>query len=235
MELRFLNSITKSEKEMSRSQEGPDGFRPSGDGAQVSRRGFLKGAGVTAATFGAAGPAGPLAAAAAVSRADEVTILGLEPAEITLTINGIDRRVAVEPSTTLLDCLRDRLDTTGSKRVCNRGFCGACSVIIDGRTVNSCSYLAVDAVGKSITTIEGIEGADGKLAPIQEAFIACDATQCGFCTPGMIVACHNLLAHEPKPTRDQVKEGISGNICRCGTYQNIFEAVEMVVSKGGAK
>ena len=135
---------------------------------------------------------------------------------------------------TLLDVVRDRLDLTGTKRVCDRGSCGACTMMVEGIAVNSCSMLAIDADGKEITTIEGISNGD-QLTPLQEAFIECDALQCGFCTPGMVVACTALLKSNPSPTRAEIAEGIAGNICRCGTYQNIFEAVEQAARKGGGR
>ena len=202
------------------------------DGSHLNRRGFLKGAGLTAAAVTVTGKA----AIGGIHQDGEVTILGPGPTSMKLRINGADYVVNAEPFATLLDVLRDWLDLTGSKRVCNRGFCGACTVHVNGRTVNACSMLAIDAVRQDIRTIEGIAGADGELAPIQQAFIDCDATQCGFCTPGMIMACTGVLERNPKPSRDEVRAGISGNICRCGTYQNIFEAVDQASGQvGGGK
>ena len=142
-----------------------------------------------------------------------------------LTVNGVAHLVTVEPRVTLADALRDRIGLTGTKVVCGRGACGACTVLMDGKTVCSCLVLAQEASGKSITTIEGL-AADGKLTPLQEAFIAADALQCGFCTSGMILSAKALLDHEPKPTRKAIREAVSGNLCRCGTYNHVFEAVE---------
>ena len=209
---------------MSRSKPADD------SGAKFSRRGFLKGAGVTAAAVGIQGPG-----AIADTQDEELTILGPGPTPMRLEINGREYVVNAEPSTTLLDLLRDRLDMTGSKRVCNRGFCGACTVRLDGKTVNACSTLAIDAVGKKVATIEGEAGPNGELSELQQAFVKCDALQCGYCTPGMVMASAALLDKNPSPNRDEIKDGIAGNICRCGTYQNIFEAVESCAKKGGGK
>jgi aerobic-type carbon monoxide dehydrogenase small subunit (CoxS/CutS family) len=145
---------------------------------------------------------------------------------LTLHVNGKDHKVSVEPRVTLLRALRNELDLTGPKEVCSRGACGACGVQIDGVLVPSCMTLAVDACsGQKITTIEGLADGD-KLHPIQAAFVKHDALQCGFCTPGMIMACKTLLDKEKNPTLTQIKKGLSGNICRCGTYNRIFAAVQ---------
>jgi aerobic-type carbon monoxide dehydrogenase small subunit (CoxS/CutS family) len=133
-------------------------------------------------------------------------------------------KLKVEPATTLLEALRIQLGLTGSKEVCDRGACGACSVLMDGKIVNSCLTLAVDAVGTQLTTVEGL-AKDGKLDPIQEAFVRHDAMQCGYCTPGFVVASRALLNAKPKPTLEEIKHYLSGNICRCGTYGNMFNAV----------
>lgn len=148
---------------------------------------------------------------------------------IDLRINGEIRSLRVEPRTTLLDALRNHLDLTGSKLVCDRGTCGACTVFLDGKVVTSCMVLAVDAVGREITTIEGLARVDGErveLDPVQTAFIECDALQCGFCTPGFIMATKAVLDANPGATLEQVKDGIAGNLCRCGTYNHIFEAAD---------
>ena len=210
-------------EDQGRSEREPKSF------GAVSRRGFLKGAGVTVAAVGVLGPA---EAAAARARAGSVTIVGPEAVEIKLKINGETRALKVEPWMTLLDTLRDNLDLTGAKRVCNRGTCGACTVHLDGRHVNSCQVLAIDCVGREITTIEGLSKG-GELTPLQRAFVECDALQCGFCTPGMVMACTAVLAKTPKPTRDEIVEGIAGNICRCGTYDNIIDAVKLASGQGG--
>jgi len=130
----------------------------------------------------------------------------------------------VEPRVTLLDALRDRLDLTGAKKVCDRGTCGSCTVIMDGDPVYSCNVLAVEAQGKAITTVEGL-GSPEKLHPMQAAFVNNDAQQCGFCTPGFVVACKAFLDKHPNPTREQVERGLGGNLCRCGTYVGVTQAV----------
>jgi xanthine dehydrogenase YagT iron-sulfur-binding subunit len=153
---------------------------------------------------------------------------------ITLSINGRDHTLSVEPRTTLLDALRDRLDLTGAKKVCDRGTCGACTVLQDGRPVYSCTILAIDAQGSKITTIEGL-GTPERLSPVQAAFVRNDAQQCGFCTPGFVVACTALLERTPQPTPEQLRLGLGGNLCRCGTYAGIKQAVAEAATmmKGG--
>lgn len=147
-----------------------------------------------------------------------------------LTINGQTVRVQVEPRTTLLDALRDGrrpndqpVDITGAKKVCDRGTCGACTVLLDGQPVYACSLLALDAVGHDVWTVEGSGAA---LATVQQAFVEHDALMCGFCTPGFVVAATALLERNPRPTQAEIRHALDGNICRCGTYARIFEAVE---------
>ena len=142
-----------------------------------------------------------------------------------LTVNGTAHRLTLEPRVVLVDALREHLGLTGTKSVCGRGACGACTVLLDGETVCSCLTLAHEVSGRSITTIEGV-AADGKLAPIQEAFVAADALQCGFCTSGMVLSCKRLLDRKRRPTREEIRDAVSGNLCRCGTYPHVFEAVE---------
>ena len=145
------------------------------------------------------------------------------PVAIELRINGTARKLTVEPRTTLLSALRNRLDLTGTKEVCDRGACGACTVHVDGRAVNSCLMLALDARGHDIRTIEGLaKGAT--LDPVQEAFIEKDALMCGFCTPGMVMAVRALLDTNPSPSLDDVRGATAGNLCRCGTYPKVVEA-----------
>lgn len=193
----------------------------------VSRRSFIQTVGVSAvgaATTGAVQAAERANIAERRGRGDDVPLLGADPAPMMLRINGKDLKAQVEPSTTLLDALRWSLGMTGTKEVCDRGACGACSVLVDGKVINSCMMLAVDAVGREITTIEGVAQGD-HLDPLQESFIRHDALQCGFCTPGLIIAGRALLNEIPKPNMQQVRSGLCGNLCRCGAYTNVFNAV----------
>jgi xanthine dehydrogenase YagT iron-sulfur-binding subunit len=148
------------------------------------------------------------------------------PAKITisLTVNDIEREVAVAPWTTLLDALRDHLDLTGTKKGCDHGQCGACTVLVDGRRIVSCLTLAVMKNGAKVTTIEGL-AKDGVLHPVQQAFIDHDAFQCGYCTPGQICSAVGLIAEGKAKTADEIRELMSGNICRCGAYPNIVAAI----------
>lgn len=145
--------------------------------------------------------------------------------QITLKVNGGVHQLLVEPRQTLLDVLREELGLTGTKKACNLGSCGCCTVLMDGKPVLSCLILAIDAQGKAILTIEGIADRD-RLHPIQQAFIDHNAFQCGFCTPGMILAAKALLDENPRPTEDEIREGISGNLCRCTGYDQIVEAIK---------
>jgi carbon-monoxide dehydrogenase small subunit len=143
---------------------------------------------------------------------------------ITLTVNGGQRSLSVAPAVTLLDMLRWDLDLTGSKKCCAVAECGACTVLMDGRSVNSCLVLAVEADGVDVVTVEGLE-TDGRLDPVQEAFLEHGAVQCGFCIPGMVVSARFLLNANPRPTSAEVREGLSGNLCRCAGYNQIVRAV----------
>ena len=143
---------------------------------------------------------------------------------IHLTVNGIEREVDVAESSTLLDFVRDDLHLTGTKECCDVGECGACTVLVEGRAVNSCLVLAAEIDGRDMTTIEGL-GEKGTLSRLQDAFLAYGAVQCGFCIPGQVMAAHHLLQRNPHPTLDEVKEGLSGNLCRCGGYVQICDAV----------
>ena len=142
---------------------------------------------------------------------------------VTLTVNGREQEVLAEPRRTLLDLLRKDLGLRGTKKGCDEGTCGACTVLVDGRPVYSCMVLAVDCEGKSVETVEGIE-TDGKLHPIQQAFIEEDGFQCGFCTPGQVMSAKALLDKNPRPTPEQVEEAMAGNLCRCGAYPKILKA-----------
>jgi carbon-monoxide dehydrogenase small subunit len=144
-----------------------------------------------------------------------------------LRVNGADHEVAAHPAERLLDVLRDRLGLTGAKEGCGTGQCGACTVLLDGRPVNSCLLFAADAVGRDITTIEGL-ASDGKPHPLQQAFVQHGAVQCGFCSPGMILAAKALLDRTPDPTEDEIRRGLAGNLCRCTGYRKIIQAVQSV-------
>ncbi|MDD3918163.1 MAG: (2Fe-2S)-binding protein [Synergistaceae bacterium] len=144
---------------------------------------------------------------------------------IELTVNGTLRSVEITPSMRLLDMLRNVLGLTSVKEGCSEGECGACTVLLDGKAVTSCTVLAVQARGKSVVTIEGLSS-DGALHPIQQAFVDHDAIQCGFCTPGMIMSAYALLKHTPSPTREEIQRGIEGNLCRCTGYLPIIDAIE---------
>jgi len=150
---------------------------------------------------------------------------------IRLKINGVAEDVYIEPWWSLAKVLREELGLTGAKLSCDIGMCGACTVLIDGKAVKSCLYLAMKAIGKDITTIEGLRNEDGGLHPLQKAFIDHFAVQCGYCTPGMILAAKALLDENPKPTEEEVKAGLSGNICRCTGYTKIIEAVLATAEK----
>jgi xanthine dehydrogenase YagT iron-sulfur-binding subunit len=195
------------------------------ESAGVSRRDFLKISSFSAATV-------PLIGTRVVEAAGTpVRIYGPGKVSIELTVNGKTHSLQLEPRVTLLDALRDHLDITGAKRVCDRAECGACTVLLDDKAVYACSVLAIDAQGKSITTVESLMQGD-KLHPIQQAFVDNDASQCGFCTPGFVVATKAFLEKHPNPTREDIRRGLSGNICRCGTYHGIQLALAQMSQKG---
>jgi xanthine dehydrogenase YagT iron-sulfur-binding subunit len=184
----------------------------------LSRRGFLKSVGLGAAAV-AAGGAAPTPAAAT----QEIPVGATT--SIVLRVNGRDHRVLVEPRWTLLYVLRECLGLTGSKVGCERGECGACTVIIDDEPRYACLTFAVEAEGRAVTTIEGLmEGEE--LGTVQQAFLECDAYQCGYCTPGQMMAVEGLLRASPEPDLDETRIAVSGNLCRCGAYAHIFQAVE---------
>src|SRR5712664_855576 len=185
---------------------------------KITRRGFVKGAGML--TGAAAILGDTLEASAAAGQARK---LGPGAVQIELTVNGERHRLAVEPRTTLAGALRDDLGLTGAEIGCDRGACGACIVMVGDQAVPSCSVFALDAVGQKVTTIEGLAQGE-QLAPIQAAFVAHDALQCGFCTPGMVMRCHALLQRNRHPSEADVRQAVSGNLCRCGTYPKVFEA-----------
>jgi xanthine dehydrogenase YagT iron-sulfur-binding subunit len=153
---------------------------------------------------------------------------------VTLDVNDERRALTIAPWTTLLDALRDRLNLTGTKKGCDHGQCGACTVLIDGRRVNSCLTFAIMKDGAKITTIEGLANS-GTLHPLQQAFIDCDAFQCGYCTPGQICSAAGLIAEGNATTPDEIRELMSGNICRCGAYPNIVAAIQQAMTAMGSK
>jgi len=197
-------------------------------GSGVSRRTFLKASGISLSV--------PLVMGHRVINVAgaEVKVYGPAKVPIQLMINGKASTVNVEPRVTLLEALRNELDITGAKRVCDRGSCGACTMIVDGKAIYSCSTLAIDAQGKSITTVEGLMQGDN-LHSVQQAFIDNDAQQCGFCTPGFVVASKAFLDKNPNPTAEQIQKGLGGNTCRCGTYMGVRAAVAQAAQKGGKR
>jgi xanthine dehydrogenase YagT iron-sulfur-binding subunit len=190
--------------------------RDGNDKPGVSRRGFITSIG--------AGVVGTAALGARPAEAAPPPVVGAgDTVALSLEVNGIARRVAVEPRTTLLEVLRGPLGLTGAKPACERGECGACTVLVNGETRYACMTLALEAEGTQVTTVEGL--LDGEtLGPVQQAFVEKDGLQCGFCTSGQVMAVEGLLRKHQDPTPDQVREGVSGNLCRCGAYAHIFEA-----------
>lgn len=193
----------------------------------ISRRGFLKGAGLTTAgtvlvSSGVMGFDG--------SSPDVDNTLGPDAITVSVKINGRVRKINAEPRATLSHALRDHLQLTGTKVVCDRGSCSACTVWLDGEPVNSCMTLLLDVGDREVTTIEGLAKGD-ELHPVQEAFIEHDATQCGFCTPGMVMSAAHLINNNPSPTITDVKHAVRGNFCRCGTHPKVFEATLAAAGK----
>jgi xanthine dehydrogenase YagT iron-sulfur-binding subunit len=199
---------------MASNDEPPDGIN------LLSRRNFLKSTGVVGL---AATVVSPLETEAQTGPA----AVGPGPVPVRLLVNGRAVNLTIEPRVTLLDALRMRADLTGNKRGCDRGTCGACTMLVDGRPVYSCSTLAIEVQGKQVRTVDGLANGN-TLHPVQQAFVDHDALMCGFCTPGFIMASVGLLEKNPNPTPDQIKKGLDGNICRCGTFTRILEAVSSV-------
>jgi xanthine dehydrogenase YagT iron-sulfur-binding subunit len=199
---------------MAPKDEKPDGFN-------VSRRNFLKSTGVVGLAASVVSP--PEAEAAQAGP----PAVGPGEVPVRLMVNGKQLNLMIEPRVTLLDALRMRADLTGNKRGCDRGACGACTMIVDGRAVYACSTLAIEVQGKQIRNVDGL-ASGATLHPVQQAFCDHDALMCGFCTPGFIMASVALLEKNPAPTPEQIKKGLDGNICRCGTFSRIFEAVSSV-------
>ena len=194
--------------------------------AGLSRRAFLQGSGLAAAAT-ALPTLAPVADAAPVQEAGNppnVPAHGPGAVKITLNVNGREMGTSVEPRVTLLDALRNYLDVTGCKRVCDRGTCGACTVMLDGKPIYSCTMLAIEAQGKPIKTAESLVQGE-KLDAVPAAFVRYDAQQCGFCTPGFVVAMKAVLEQNPKATPADVEKGLQGNICRCGTYEQMRDAI----------
>ena len=189
-----------------------------------TRRTFLK-------TVGAGGVAAGVLTGGEAADAQSANALGPGAVPVTLNINGQPHRLEIEPRVTLLDALRTRLDLTGVKRVCDRGSCGACTMIADGRTIYACSTLAIEAQGKKIRTVESFTQGT-VLHPVQQAFCDRDGLMCGFCTPGFVTSAVALLEKNPNPTREEARRALDGNICRCGTYVRVLEAA--LNTKGGA-
>ena len=196
-------------------------------GSGLSRRRFLKVSGISLSV--------PLVMGHRVMNVAgaEVKVYGPTKVPIQLMINGKASTANVEPRVTLLEALRNELDITGAKRVCDRATCGACTMIVDGKPVYSCSVLAIEAQGKQITTVESLMQGD-KLHPLQQAFIDNDGQQCGFCTPGFVVAAKAFLDKNPTPTSEEIQKGLGGNLCRCGTYMGVRAAVAQT-AKGGRR
>jgi xanthine dehydrogenase YagT iron-sulfur-binding subunit len=191
----------------------------SDESSGVSRRDFLKISSFSVAVPMVVGPTVVKVAGA------ELPVYGPGPVPVTLNVNGNTLRADLEPRVTLLDALRDTFDITGAKRVCDRAECGACTVLMDGHPVYACSVLAIDAQNRKIETVESLTAPGGRLHPIQQAFVDNDAQQCGFCTPGFVVASKALLDKYPNPTPEQIEHGLAGNFCRCGTYAGIRAAL----------
>ena len=195
------------------------------DNSGLSRRDFLKISTISAAAV-------PILGTKVVQAAGQpVKVYGPGKVPVELSINGQKHILQLEPRVTLLDALRDQLDITGAKRVCDRAECGACTVLLDGRTIYACSVLAIEAQGKTITTVEALMQGE-ILHPIQQAFVDNDASQCGFCTPGFVVAFKAFVDQHPQASPEEIRRGLSGNLCRCGTYHGIQLAIAQMAQKG---
>jgi xanthine dehydrogenase YagT iron-sulfur-binding subunit len=195
------------------------------DNSGVSRRDFLKISTISAAAV-------PILGTKVVQAAGEpVKVYGPGKVPVELTVNGQKHALQLEPRVTLLDALRDQLDITGAKRVCDRAECGACSVLLDNRAIYACSVLAIEAQGKAIATVETLMQGE-TLHPIQQAFVDNDASQCGFCTPGFVMAFKAFVDQHPNASPEEIRRGLSGNLCRCGTYHGIQLVIAQLAQKG---
>ncbi len=186
----------------------------------LTRRNFLKTLGTTAVGTAATQVE---SVAAELQKLNAETIVGPAPIPIVLQVNGQAISIKVEPRVTLLDALRNQARLTGAKEVCDRGTCGACTVLLDGQPIYACMMLALEAQGHAITTVEGLAH-EGQLNPVQQAFVECDAMMCGYCTPGFLLSITALLKRRPHPDADEVKHACAGNLCRCGTHPRIIQA-----------
>jgi xanthine dehydrogenase YagT iron-sulfur-binding subunit len=198
--------------------------------AGSSRRQFLSRLAAMSAGLAVVTTAAPPAIGLEHNTADDSKDLETGLTDITLHINGHPQRLRVDPRVTLLDALRDRLELTGTKKGCDRGACGACTVHVDGRRVLSCLTLALTAQGKEVTTIEGL-AEDGELHPVQAAFIGCDGFQCGYCTAGQIMSAVGCINEGHTKSDDEIREFMSGNLCRCGAYPNIVDAIKVAATR----
>ncbi len=190
------------------------------DASGVSRRAFLKSFGTTAAV---AATAQVDAVAQELAKANAEKTYGPAAVPVTLSVNGQRLQLELEPRVTLLEALRNHSSFTGAKEVCDRATCGACTVLLDGAPIYSCSKLAIEAQGHEVTTVEGL-ARNGKLSNVQQAFIEQDALMCGYCTTGFVMSVTALLKRNPRPTAEQVKHACAGNLCRCGTYPRVLQA-----------
>jgi xanthine dehydrogenase YagT iron-sulfur-binding subunit len=210
------------------SEQPKDKLEPESPEHGVTRRTFLKTSGLGAAAVTV------LSTGVAALPDGMPKVVGPGAVPITLKINGKALQTEVTPATTLAEALRGPLNHSGTKVVCDRGACSACTVWLDGTPVNSCMTLAVDVGDREVRTIEGLASGNA-LHPVQAAFIEHDATQCGYCTPGMVMSCAALLEHNPNPTEADVRQATSGNLCRCGTYPKVFEATLAAAGRKGRK
>jgi xanthine dehydrogenase YagT iron-sulfur-binding subunit len=200
------------------------------NGAGLSRRAFLKGSGVSAAAAGALGTLALPVAESQAQPAGQVVQRGPGPVEVRLTVNGQQTTANVEPRVTLLDALRNHMDVTGCKKVCDRGTCGACTVVLNNKVVYSCTMLAVEADGGQVRTAEALLQ-NGQLNAVPAAFVQFDAQQCGFCTAGFVVAMRAVLDANAQATPADIEKGLAGNICRCGTYEQMRDAIYHVCNQ----